>query len=96
MAKISFSLLCMLSSIAFETIEISSIIITLSSESDILSCVLFRSDNGRTCRLSPISLGMARPVLKVVASIFTPVGAIIKRVGISGFDGPCPKVFSAV
>ena len=81
----------------FETIEISSIIITFSSASDILSCVLFWSDNGR--RLSPTSLGMARPVLMVVASIFTaatPVGAIIKRVGISGFDGPYLKVFSAV
>lgn len=35
----------------------------------------------------------------VVASIFTaatPVGAIIRTVGISRFDGPCPKVFTTI
>ena len=96
-AKISFSIWCMLSSIRFDTIEISSIIKTLSSASDIRSCVLFWSDNAGS--LSPASLGIPRPVLIVVPSMFTaatPVGAIIRTVGISGFDGPCLNVLTKV
>lgn len=83
--------------IVFETIEISSIITSLSSASYKRSCVLFWSDNAS--RLCSTSLGIARPVLMVVAPIFTaatPVGAIIRTAGISRFDGPCPKVFTAI
>ena len=72
------------------TIEISSIIITFSSHSDNLICVLFWSDIAS--RKSPVFLGIANAVVMVVPSKFiatTPVDAASKTVGFSGFIGAC-------
>ena len=74
------------------TIKISSIIITFSSHSDNLICILFWSDiAGRT---SPVLLGIANAVLMIVPSMFiaaTPVDAAhaSKTVGFPGFIGAC-------
>ena len=78
----------------FPTIEISS---TLSSDNDSRSCVFFWSDSGGT--LSPVSLGIDKAVWIVVPFMFiaaTPVGAINRTVGSSGFTGASLKVFAAV
>ena len=66
----------------FETIETSSIIITLSCASNIRTCVLFWSDNAG--RLSHIFTGA------------TPVGATIRTGIITGFVGPSLHVFTTV
>ena len=55
--NIYFSFWWMCSSKVFDTIEISSIIISFKSDSAILICVFFWSDIG--FRLSPDSLGIA-------------------------------------
>lgn len=79
------------------TIEISSIIISFSSHSDNLICVVFWSDiAGRT---SPVFLGIANAVFMVAPSMFiaaTPVGAASKTVGYSGFIGAFLYIFTTV
>ena len=79
------------------TMEISSMTISFSSDNDNLICVLFWSDIGGT--LSPVSTGIARAVFIVVPSMLmaaTPVGAIKRTVGNSGFMGACLNVFVTV
>jgi len=72
------------------TIEILSIIISFSSPSGNLTCVLSWADiDGRT---SPVFFCIANAVLMVVPSMFiaaTLVDAASKAVGFSGFVGAC-------
>ena len=78
-------------------IEISSTIINLRPASNILICVFFWSDIAG--RLSVVSLGIAEAVFIVVPFMLitaTPVGAIKRTVGNSGFIGGCLKVFLTV
>lgn len=66
----------------FDTIEISSMIISFKFDRAILIYVLFWSDIGG--RLSPASLGIAKAVCIVVPLILmaaTPVGAINSTIG---------------
>ena len=70
------------SSVMLEIIEISSIIVSFSSDRETLICVFFWSDIER--RLSPVSFGITKAVLTVVTPMFmteTPVSAINRTVG---------------
>ena len=95
--KTCCSLWCMWSKVMFPTIEISSIIISFSSENDSLNWVFFWSDIAG--RLSLVCWGIARAVFIVVPLILiadTPVGAIKSSIGSSGFLQACRKVLAAV
>lgn len=81
----------------FDTIEISSMIISFKSDNVILICVLFGSDiDGR---ISPDSFGIAKAVCILVPLILIeaiPVGAIRNTIGFSGLVTTLLKVFVAV
>lgn len=65
--------------VLLETMEISSIMISFSSDNESLICVFFLSEIAG--RLSPVSLGIARAVFTVVPPMFmaeTPVRANLK------------------
>ena len=81
--------------VMLETMEISSIIISFSSDIETLIWVFFWSDI--VGRLSPVSLGIAKAVFTVVPSMFiaeTPVGAIKSTVGSPGLVIVCLNVFT--
>ena len=82
-----------------QTIEILSIIISFSSDSNNLICILFWSDIvGRT---SPVFLGIANAVCCVDGCTMNvyccySIGAVSKTVGFSGFIGVYLYIFATV